>query len=100
MVVQGYFDGNAVRTLEPVELKANQLVTINIPEPVKTKEERIKALQEIIESAKDFHAEYEEERKQSQKKAIDDLFNLLSDDEVEGFGKAMKEPLRFKEVKV
>ena len=32
MVIEGYFDGTAVRTLEPVDLKPQQKVFIHVPE--------------------------------------------------------------------
>ena len=30
MIIEGYFDGTAVRTLEPVDLKPNQIVFISV----------------------------------------------------------------------
>lgn len=98
MTVEGYFDGTAVRTLEPVDLKPNQKVFIQIPEQKKqmTKEK----LSKLLESFQESHLEDEKFRKKEQKKAVDDLFNLLTDDEAAAFGKAMEEPLHFKTVEL
>lgn len=96
MTIQGYFDGTAVRTLEPVDLKVNQRVYINIPEG-KTKMTGAE-LRDLFDGMKAVHREAEEVRKQEQKAAIDNLFNLLTEEEAAAFGKEMEQPLRFKTV--
>lgn len=104
MTIEGYFDGTAVRPLEPVDLKPQQKVFIQVPERQETREERKKrqlsALHELLDHAEEMHLEEEEARKTRQKKAVDDLFNLLSDDEAKAFGEEMKTPLRFKTVEL
>ena len=48
MTVEGYFDGTAVRVLEPVDLKVNQRVYINIPEEEEsTLDRQLKVLRKI-----------------------------------------------------
>lgn len=101
MTIEGYFDGTAVKPLEPVNLKPQQKVYIQIPEQTenkKSKQEKWSELQKFLDEAKEAHSEDEELRKIRQKQAIDDLFNLLSDDEAKAFGEAMKETLHFKNV--
>lgn len=94
MIIEGYFDGTAVRPLEPVDLKPQQKVFIDIPEPQESAEERKKQqlafLQDLADRAAELHAEEEIARKERQKKAVDDLFNLLSDNEAKAFGEEMK----------
>lgn len=96
MTIQGYFDGTAVHTLEPLDLEPNQTVFINVPSREASTEEKIAALNALCEAG----AEYERERIALQKQAVSDLFNLLSDEEVAAFGKAMEEPLIFKTVDI
>ncbi len=104
MTIEGYFDGTAVRPLEPVDLKPQQKVFIQVPEKQETPEERKKKqiafLKDLAAHAEEIHEEEEKERKARQKKAVDDLFNLLSDDEAKAFGKEMNIPLRFKTVEL
>ena len=61
MTIQGYFDGMAVRTLEPLDLKVNQTVYINIPS------------RKISEA--------EESRIKEKIAALDDVCGMLSPDE-------------------
>lgn len=100
MTIEGYFDGTAVRPLEPVDLKPQQKVFIQLPDKQETLEEkkkrRLSALNDILDHAEEMRMEEEKERKARQKKAVDDLFNLLSDDEAKAFGEEMKTPLHFK----
>ena len=101
MTIEGYFDGTAVRTLKPVDLKPRQKVFVQIPEQtevLKANGQQFESLRTLLDEMPDVHLEAEKNRKARQKKAVDDLFNLLSDDEVKAFAEAMKEPLRFKTV--
>ncbi len=52
MTVEGYFDGTAVRTLEPVDLKPNQRVFISVLDNDYTdsKKQRIQEKLDIIHS--------------------------------------------------
>lgn len=79
MTVEGYFDGTAVRTLEPVDLKPNQKVFIQIPKDVT-----------IINT--------DEERKKRQKAAIEALSNLLTKEEADELDKSLSQHLKFKTV--
>lgn len=79
MTVEGYFDGTAVRTLEPVDLKPNQKVFIQIPKDVT-----------IINA--------DEERKKRQKAAIEALSNLLTKEESDELEKSLSQHLKFKTV--
>ncbi len=45
MVVEGIFDGTAVRPLEPLELEPNQRVFIDIPQKI---DEKIAAIDDIF----------------------------------------------------
>ena len=82
MVVEGYYDNGTVRPVKPLKLKEKQKVYIELPA--------------------DYEEELSEEekiaRRDRQLEAIRGLFNLLDDDEVEEFDKAMQKGLKFKEV--
>ncbi|MBO4320842.1 MAG: hypothetical protein J5857_10295 [Treponema sp.] len=62
MTVEGYFDGTAVRPLEPVDLKPQQKVFIHIPNS-------------------DF-SEVKNARIQKKLEAIHSVFGMLSDEDV------------------
>lgn len=79
MTVEGYFDGTAVRTLEPVDLKPNQKVFIQIPKDVT-----------IINA--------DEERKKRQLAAINSIFGMLSKDEADAVDESIKAGIKLKEV--
>lgn len=79
MTVEGYFDGTAVRTLEPVDLKPNQKVFIQIPKDVT-----------IIDA--------DEERKKRQLAAINSVFGMLSKDEAAAVDESIKAGIKLKEV--
>lgn len=79
MTVEGYFDGTAVRPLEPVDLKPNQKVFIQIPKDVT-----------IINA--------DEERKKRQLAAIEALSNLLTKEESDELEKSLSQHLKFKTV--
>lgn len=81
MTVQGYFDGNAVQTLEPVDLKVNQIVYINIP------------------TERSF-IDKEAERKESQKAALRELCGLLTPDEAKDLDESLSHHLKFKTVEL
>lgn len=102
MTIEGYFDGTAVRPLEPVDLKPQQKVFIDIPEPqdetAERKKKQLAFLQDLADHAEEIHEKEESARKTRQKKAVDELFNLLSDDEAKAFGEEMKTHLRLKTV--
>lgn len=104
MTIEGYFDGTAVRPLGAVDLKPLQKVFIDIPDQKENVEERKKKqlsfLQDLADHAEEIHEEEEAARKTRQKKAVDDLFNLLSDDEAKAFGEEMKTHLSFKTVEL
>lgn len=104
MTIEGYFDGTAVRPLEPVNLKPQQKVFIDIPEPqdetAERKKKQLAFLQDLADHAEEIHEEEESARKTRQKKAVDELFNLLSDDEAKAFGEEMKTHLHLKTVEL
>lgn len=76
MVIKGYFDGNAVRTVEPVNLKMNQVVYISVPK-------------------KQFPSA-EEQRITAQLEALDDVCGMLSADEAEAVDKSIQQGINFK----
>jgi len=82
MVVEGYYDNGTVRPVKPLKLKENQKVYIELP----------------ADYEEELSEEELAERQRRQKEAIRGLFNLLDDDEVEEFDKAMQQGLKFKEV--
>lgn len=101
MTVEGYFDGTAVRTVEPLDLKPQQKVFIHIPQETdaeETKEERKKRQLEAIHGLAGLFSEEEKLRKEKQKKAVDELFDLLTEEEAAAFSRAMEEPLRLRAV--
>jgi hypothetical protein len=70
MKIQGYFDGTAVRPIQPLNLEPNQTVYIDV-------------------AKKKVKSESNEERVRRQVQAVNSLFNMLTDDEAKDFGKAM-----------
>ena len=79
MTVQGYFDGNAVRPLEKVDLKVNQRVFINIPEY-------------------DYESEAKNVRIQEKLDALHSVFGMLSSKEVAAVGKSIERGIKLREV--
>ena len=79
MTIQGYFDGTAVRLLDPVDLKVNQRVYINIPKE------------------KTF-IDKEENRKEQQKAALRELCGLLTAEEAKKLDESLSQHLKFKTV--
>lgn len=72
MTIEGYFDGTAVRPLEPVDLKPQQKVFIDIPEPqdeiAERKKKQLAFFQDLADHAEEIHEEEESARKTRQKK--------------------------------
>lgn len=79
MTIEGYFDGTAVRPLEPVELKVNQRVFINVP-------------------AKNSDDESDEDRKIRQRNAINSLFGLLTKEEARLLDESIQQGIKLKEI--
>lgn len=80
MVIEGYFDGTAVRTLEPVDLKPQQKVFIHVPES-------------------DF-SESKNSRIQKKLDAIHSVFDMLSEEEAKAVDNSISAGLKFKELDV
>ena len=79
MMIEGYFDGTAVRPLEPVELKVNQRVFINVP-------------------VKNSDDESDEDRKIRQRNAINSLFGLLTKEEARLLDESIQQGIKLKEI--
>ncbi len=76
MMIQGYFDGTAVRTIEPVDLKKNQTVYISIPSrPLSSGEEK---------------------QVQAQLAALDDVCGMLSSEEASAVEDSVNRGIHFK----
>lgn len=67
MTIQGYFDGTAVRPIEPLQIPLNQKVYIHIP------------------------SRQDEQRIEQQLKAIHQLNGLLSDNEAQKFDEVISQ---------
>ena len=80
MLVQGYFDGTAVRMVDPVDLRLNQTVYISIPE-------------------RHFSTD-EEQRIRAQIAALDDVFGMLSEDEAAAVDESIKRGIHLKQLPV
>lgn len=80
MVIEGYFDGTAVRTLEPVDLKPQQKVFIHVPET------------DLPES--------KNSRIQKKLDAIHSVFDMLSEEEAKAVDNSISAGLKFKELDV
>ena len=76
MLIQGYFDGTAVRTLVPMDLEKNQTVYISIP-------------------SRKFSLD-EEKRIHAQLEALDDVCGMLSEEESEAVKKSIECGIHFK----
>ena len=76
MMVQGYFDGTAVRTIEPVNLEVNQTVYISIP-------------------SRKFSSD-KEKQIQKQLAALDDVCGMLSEDESKAVEESITRGIHFK----
>lgn len=80
MTIEGYFDGTAVRPLEPVDLKVNQKVFIQIP-----------------------NSEFSEEKNariQEKLNAIHSVFGMLSETEAKAVDESILAGIKIKEVEV
>lgn len=80
MTIEGYFDGTAVRPLEPVELKVNQRVFINVLD-------------------NDF-IDFEKRRTQEKLDAIHSIFGILSEDESRALDESIQQRIKLKEVEL
>ncbi len=78
MTVEGYFDGTAVRTLEPVDLKPQQKVFIHIPNS-------------------DF-SESENNQIEKNLAAVHSVFGMLSNDETNAVDDSIKTGIKLKEI--
>ena len=81
MKIAAYFDGTAVRPLQPIDLEPNQKVYINIPR---------KKLRKAID----------EEQIRRQHKAIDDVFGMLTEDETNALDQSLSQHLKFKTIEL
>ena len=77
MTIEGYFDGTAVRTLEPLNLEPQQKVFIHIPNA-------------------DF-SEAKNARIQKKLAAIHSVFGMLSDDEAAAVDESIATGIKLKE---
>lgn len=75
MLVEGIFDGTAVRPLQPLNLKPNQHVFIDIPK-------------------KPF-SEQEEQQINEKLAALDDIFGMLTPEEEKIYDKTLSHRLNF-----
>ncbi len=80
MLMQGYFDGTAVRTLEPMDLEINQTVYISIPSRMSSADE--------------------EKRIRAQFEALDDVCGMLTEEESEAVEKSIKRGIHFNETEL
>ena len=80
MMVQGYFDGTAVRTIEPVEMEKNQTVYISIP-------------------SHQFSSD-EERHIQNQLAALDDVCGMLSEDESAAVDESIRHGIHFRRTEI
>ncbi|MBO4508330.1 MAG: hypothetical protein J5747_06790 [Spirochaetaceae bacterium] len=77
MLVEGIFDGTAVRPLEPLELEPNQRVFIEIPKKKFSPTEQQKIDEKIA--------------------AIDDIFGMLTPEEEKVYDDVVSKRMNFKE---
>ena len=80
MTIEGYFDGTAVRPLEPVNLKPQQKVFIHIPNT-------------------DF-SDAKKERIESKLEAFHSVFGMLSEEEATAVNDSIKSGIKFKDVEI
>ncbi|MBR0495721.1 MAG: hypothetical protein IJJ71_06075 [Treponema sp.] len=80
MTIEGYFDGTAVRPLEPVHLKPQQKVFIHIPNS-------------------DF-SDAKRERIESKLEAFHSVFGMLSEEEATAVNDSIKSGIKFKDVEI
>lgn len=80
MTIEGYFDGTAVRTIEPLNLKPQQKVFIHIPNS-------------------DF-SDAKKERIESKLEAFHSVFGMLSEEEAAAMDNSIKAGLKFKDVEL
>ena len=80
MTIEGYFDGTAVRPLEPLKLKPQQKVFIHIPNS-------------------DF-SDAKRERIESKLEAFQSVFGMLSEEEATAVNDSIKSSIKFKEMQL
>ncbi len=80
MTIEGYFDGTAVRPLEPLNLKPQQKVFIHIPDS-------------------DF-SDAKKERIESKLEAFHSVFGMLSEEESTVVDESIKSGLKFKDIEL
>ena len=78
MTIEGYFDGNAVKPLEPMNLKPRQKVFIYIPNT-------------------DF-SDIQNKRVQKKLDAIHSVFGMLSEDEAASVDESIADGIKLKDV--
>ncbi|MBR6296626.1 MAG: hypothetical protein VZR56_06280 [Treponema sp.] len=77
MIVEGIFDGSAVRPLEPLALELNQRVFIEIPKTKFSSTEQRKINEKIA--------------------ALDDIFGMLTPEEEKTYDSVISNKMSFKE---
>ena len=80
MTIEGYFDGTAVRTLEPVDLKPNQRVFISVLD--------------------NSYSDSKKQRIQQKLDSINSVYGMLSSEESEAVDDSIHTGIRFGELEV
>ncbi len=80
MTIEGYFDGTAVRTLEPVDLKPNQRVFISVLD--------------------NSYSDSKKQRIQQKLDSINSVYGMLSSEESEAVDEAIHTGIKFGELEV
>lgn len=80
MTIEGYFDGTAVRPLEPVSLKVNQRVFINVLENDSVDIEK-KQIQDKID-------------------ALHSIFGILSEEEAKAVDESIQRGIKLTDIKI
>ncbi|HAC32734.1 MAG TPA: hypothetical protein DCF70_08940 [Treponema sp.] len=80
MTIEGYFDGTAVRTLEPVDLKPNQRVFISVLD--------------------NSFSDSKKQRIQQKLDSINSVYGMLSSEESEAVDESIHTGIKFGELEV
>ena len=80
MTIEGYFDGTAVRTLEPVDLKPNQRVFISVLD--------------------NSYSDSKKQRIQQKLDSINSVYGMLSSEESETVDESIHTGIKFGELEV
>jgi len=80
MTIEGYFDGTAVRTLEPVDLKPNQRVFISVLD--------------------NSYSDSKKQRIQQKLDSINSVYGMLSSEESEAVDESIHTGIKFGELEV